>query len=144
MLPYTLTVGLALALLLPIPLRAEDAPKIDKDLEGDWRPVSSLVDGRPTRVSVTMLTIRGDVATFVFKDESYTAMLKTDATKTPRNMNFTPDKGPQKGKTNLGIYEIKEDVLSICLADLGEDRPTELSTKEGTQWMLMTFDRARK
>ncbi len=38
MLRRTLTVGLALALSLLVPLRAADAPKIDKELEGDWEP----------------------------------------------------------------------------------------------------------
>jgi hypothetical protein len=63
MLRRTLRVSLAIALFMPILLRADDAPKGDKDLEGDWELVSHVYDGKdspPAPVKDTVLTFKGD------------------------------------------------------------------------------------
>ena len=42
-----------------------------------------------------------------------------------------------------GIYELKGDELKICLSEPGGQRPGELSAKEGSKRMLITFKKAK-
>jgi len=148
MLRRTLTAS-ALAVLLLLPaalLRAADAPKGDKDLEGTWEAIACVRDGKdaPLDQRAPVATIEGDHLTFKIGDETRKATLKVDATKTPRTMDVVFEDGPHKGETVKVIYEVKGDELKVCHGDPGADRPTELSSKEGSGLMLMTFKRAKK
>jgi uncharacterized protein (TIGR03067 family) len=151
----------AVVLFLPTLLRADDAPKGDKDLDGVWELQSEFADGKevqcaPDRIK-SLATFQGksEVVRIIVKgtgtivvlagpfDEGYFG-LKIDATKKPKIIDVTAEEGRAKGETRLGIYEVKGDVLRICQAPSGEDRPTEFSSKEGTGWTLKTFKRAKK
>jgi uncharacterized protein (TIGR03067 family) len=147
--PRTRT-ALPLAVLLLLPaavLRADDAPKGDKDLDGDWERVSTVRDGqnRPfaDRTRQVMI-IQGDAVTMTTGKVVQTGTLQIDSGKTPKVADFVPDFGPQKGMTLPGIYEVKGDELTFCRAEPGKDRPTELSSREGSGWTLITFKRVRK
>ena len=57
---------------------------------------------------------------------------------------MTPDDGPNKGKTLVGIYEVKGDELKVCHGDPGADRPKEIASKEGSGLSLITLKRVKK
>ena len=144
----TLTAS-ALAVLLFAPaawLYAADPPKGDKDLDGEWEVVSVTHDGKPqpTDDAKPVITIKGDAVAFKAKDESHSGKIVVDASKTPKTMDFMPDDGPQKGKTLLGIYEVKGDELRLCHGEDGKDRPTELASKEGSGLTVVTCKRVKK
>src|ERR1700720_3417383 len=117
MLRRTLTVSAFVALLLlPAALLRADAPKGDKDLDGDWEMVSTVRDGKdvaPPGEGKALLTINGDSVTFKMGDMSHKGTIKVDASKTPKTLDLMPADGPQAGKTLVGIYEVKGDELRV-------------------------------
>jgi uncharacterized protein (TIGR03067 family) len=56
------------------------------------------------------------------------------------NMKF--DAGPEKGNTNLGIYELSGDTWKICLSTRGEVRPAEFSAPVGSGFVFETLTRS--
>jgi uncharacterized protein (TIGR03067 family) len=66
-----------------------------------------------------------------------------DPTSKPKNLDFLIATGPDKGKTCLGIYEIKENCRKLCYASPGKDRPTEFSSKPGSGHTLVIFKREK-
>ena len=148
MLRRTLT-ATALALLPFLPaalLRADDAPKGDKDLDGSWELVSTVRDGKemPPQDKKFVLTIKGESVTVKVGEDSHEATIKADPSKTPKALDLTFGDGPQKGKTAKAIYEVKGDELRVCHGDPDADRPTELASKEGSGLMLATLKRVKK
>jgi len=138
----------AVLLLLPaVPLRAADAPAGTKELQGTWEAVASVRDGKdqpPDKGGMIVAMIEGDALTLKIGDQTRTATLKVDATKTPPTMDVLMEDGPQKGKTMKAIYQIKDDELKVCHGEPGADRPTEISSKEGSGLTVVTFKRVKK
>ena len=58
-------------------------------------------------------------------------------------MDIKGTEGPNKGKTFLAIYELKDDKLTICYDLSGEARPTEFKTKPDTKLFLVTYERKK-
>ena len=144
MLARTLT-ALALAIFLPALLRADDAPKGDKDLDGDWQLVSRTDDGKERAVpddSTFVWNIKGEAMTVSFGGQSFKATLKLGAGKEYKTMDTTVEAIAERGPA-LAIYEIKDGVLRICEADPGKDRPTAFSSKQDSNWKLLTFKRVK-
>ena len=65
-----------------------------------------------------------------------------DPTQGPMSIDLTYTEGDPKGTNSLGIYQIEGDLLTICRAAPGKDRPTEFSSKLGSGQTLMTYKRA--
>ena len=141
MLRRTLTASLAVLLLAPALLRADDAPK---DAEGEWELQSIVRDGKegPPPDPRPVITIRGNVLGFRIGDQTRNATVWVDADK--KSIDVRADEGPDKGKVRKGVYEVKGDVLRICQAGEGQDRPTEVSSKEGDGLTLITLKRVKK
>jgi uncharacterized protein (TIGR03067 family) len=137
--------ALAVLLLLPAAfLRADDPPPAaDKDLEGEWDVTAGFRNGKDTPpLERLVYTFRGGVLSGDEKPGKYA--VRADAAKTPRAIDLTPQDGPDKGKPSLGIYEVKGDVLRLCVAEQGKDRPTEFASKEGSNADLTTLKRVKK
>jgi uncharacterized protein (TIGR03067 family) len=66
-----------------------------------------------------------------------------DPTKTPKTIDFKPTDGSEKGKTFLGIYDIKQTCRKLCYAPAGKDRPTEFSSTPGSGNVLVIFQREK-
>ena len=49
--------------------------------------------------------------------------------------------GEGKGETVRGIYEFKDDTRKVCLADRGQERPTEFSSTAGGGHILAVLKR---
>ena len=60
-----------------------------------------------------------------------------------KEIDITP---PQGKKSILGIYELKDDELKLCLrhASSHKGRPTEFSTKPDTQLILLSLNKQPK
>jgi uncharacterized protein (TIGR03067 family) len=143
----TLTIGaLAVLLFLPLLLRADEAqpPKVVRDVDGEWELQSIIRDGKegPPPDPKPIITIEGDVWGFRIGDQTRTATVRVDADK--KWIDVRADEGPAKGKIRKGVYEVKDDLLRICQADEGKDRPAEVSSKEGSGLTLITLKRVKK
>jgi uncharacterized protein (TIGR03067 family) len=120
--------------------------KSDKDkLQGTWEFVSGQIGGKEPD---------GDEAdrikkhTFVFKGDKLTAKEEStytiDPGKTPKQIDLNVDVGPEAERgTWKGIYELKGDELTMCMALPNQDRPTEFTSKEGTMTFLMKLKRVK-
>jgi len=68
-----------------------------------------------------------------------------DPNKTPKeiDLNFTKGDGGAAKGIFKGIYELKDNTLTICIGS-DQVRPTELESKEGSKAILMVFERKKK
>src|SRR5437868_3307759 len=100
----------ALALLLvPLSLpRADDAPKGDKDLEGDWELTSLIRNGDQEDIGRTPLKLAAKDGVLTTNEAGvvHKATYKTDPGKSPRTIDLTPQDGDDKGKVVLGLYDV--------------------------------------
>jgi len=121
-------------------------PKDDsrQPLLGVWVGQSMEADGKPVpeetakRIRFTFkddqLIIRGNFA----DDRDGSCTYKLDAAKTPKQLEFTPEK---QDKPVLGIYELNGDVLKICMrhANSPAGRPTQMATQPDSRLILVTL-----
>jgi uncharacterized protein (TIGR03067 family) len=150
-------------------LRAADDAKKDaikeeiKKLQGTWAMVSGESDGEkltPEKVKQIPKVV------LVFADEGLSfrkyargpdappqVVLKGDFKIDPSQKLKTIDititgdinEDKDKGKIQLGIYELDGDSLKVCVAEPGDKgRPKEFSTKAGTRHMLFVLKREKR
>lgn len=135
-----LSVGLATA--------ADDKPK--KELEpfqGTWAVKAITRNGEAVpdeAVQKLSLVIKGNERVVKDGDEVKSKGTFTiDATKKPKQMDVTVTDGPLAGKTYPGVYELKDDTFTLCLTLEGDERPTDLTAKEGSGRLLQVFVKAK-
>jgi uncharacterized protein (TIGR03067 family) len=71
------------------------------------------------------------------------SIYKLDPTKRPKTIDVTFVQGPNKGKTQQGIYSLAGDTLTICGAEPGSERPTEFASRFGRSYILMVLERGK-
>jgi uncharacterized protein (TIGR03067 family) len=126
---------------------AADSPDDAKAVQGSWQPVKAELAGQPMSDAVLkIISLKlddGKYEVFVGKEPdrgTYTL----DSTTEPKGMTITGTEGPNKGKTFLAIFELKEDSLRVCYDLSGTKRPTEFKTSAGTQLYLVTYHRKKE
>ncbi len=135
----------SIVFLAPI-ARCDDDKEDKKTMEGTWLPSSAELAGEKFDDKV-LKTIK-----LVLKDDKYTVTVgevtdkgtaTLDPSKDPKTMDITGTDGPNKGKTFLCIYELKEDSLKVCYDLSGKKRPTEFATKPDSSLYLVTYKREK-
>ncbi len=127
----------------------EEAIKNDrKQIEGTWRIVALEVDGKKAAEedAKKLTVVNGSDGTWSLRSEGKEISKGTsifDPTKKPKTIDFTPTVGDDKDAKFLGIYEIGENTRKLCFAPKGKDRPTEFSSKPGSENILVTFQREK-
>jgi uncharacterized protein (TIGR03067 family) len=127
---------------------ANQAAARDKgDLPGKWVAVSIEVNGKPAppaevkqtrfEFKAGKLLVRGSRKD---DDREEAGTYKTDAAKSPKQLDFTLRK-----KTCAGIYEVKGKKLKICFENGGnlKNRPTRFATNREQELVLIVFRRER-
>jgi uncharacterized protein (TIGR03067 family) len=127
----------------PSALKQEKAEKSSK-FEGRWIVVSSTVDGDPQDVQGDKVLIaKGKIKVEEHGGEVQEGTYEADTTKKPHHIDMTPNHGKDKGKVFKGILIFEENLLKICLARPGGDRPTEASSEEGSGQILLVLEPAK-
>ena len=138
---------LAAGVLLAAARGNENTTQETKKLEGAWN-VTSVVRNRnelPAEKLTDLQTIFRD-GRFAFKqgDKTLTeGTFQLDPTKMPRTIDLTTIDADGKEKITLAIYDLTEDMLSICGAQPGEERPREFDAADGSGHTLTTFQRVK-
>lgn len=122
---------------------------IEKDhklIEGTWNVVTLEVGGNKANDedAKKVTVVNGSDGTWSVRSEGKEIVKGTSTiypTQKPRIIDFTPTEGDRKGEVHLGIYELNENTRKLCFAPPGKPRPTEFSTANGSENILVTFER---
>ena len=83
--------------------------------------------------------------TFEFNGLTEEGTIKVEPGKKPATIDLAITEGDDKGKSQVGIYKVDGDTITVCLAAPGaKDRPTEFKSTEENGHILATIKRAKK
>ncbi len=131
-------------LLLQSSVWSDTAKEERLTLDGTWLPVQAELAGQkfPDELLKTMkLTMADGKYTVKVSDVVDKGTYKLDPEAKPKAIDITGGEGPNKGKTFLAIYELKDDSLRVCYDLEGKKRPTDFKTEKDTQLFLVTYKR---
>lgn len=66
-----------------------------------------------------------------------------DASKSPMTIDMKAKGGNYDGKTLLGIFNVEGDVLTICFAEPGKERPAKFESPAGAGLVLAVAKKAK-
>jgi uncharacterized protein (TIGR03067 family) len=144
---HWLVMILVIGLLAPAGKGAEPDKDL-KALEGTWQVESAKMDGQEFSgddVADSRLVVQGDRYKQQEKDQvKEDGVIKLDPAQSPKAIDLRIMSGDDKGKTQLGIYKLDGDTLTVCLAKAGDkDRPKEFATKQGSGVLRIVFKRKK-
>jgi uncharacterized protein (TIGR03067 family) len=133
--------ALAAGVVLAAPAaRGDDAKK----LEGTWTATlwkrGGGEVGKDKVATELVLTKDGYAFPKGINRISMKGAVKLDAAK--GTIDFTPEDGPAKGKTLLGIYKVEGDTLTLCFTSAGMERPKEFKSGDRNT-VLATYERKK-
>ncbi len=135
--------------LLSIRANASQDNAAEKDLkllQGNWTMAALEVNGAevpPNKLEGTVLTVKDNQYIIKVKDKlTTTALLELDPVKTPKELNMTPQDGPNKDKLHKGIYKIEGDTFKMARGlNPDQERPSQFATWPGTNYFVVTWKR---
>lgn len=140
--------SIAVLLVLITGNAQEDNKKQNSLLEGEWTMVSGSANGQPmpaTMVKTGKRVAKDGVTTISINGQTYfKAKYQVDASTKPLSIDYQMIEGPTKGKTQLGIYELKDDTVTFCFGAPGKPRPTEFTSETGSERTLSVWKRVKK
>jgi uncharacterized protein (TIGR03067 family) len=110
-------------------------------LQGTWNIVSLEMDGQKMPGAGARIVVRGDRFTTIAMGATYEGTVAVHQTTVPKSFDLYFEEGPEKGNTNLGIYELDGDRWKICLTTRGSQRPREFAAPPGTGIALQILQR---
>jgi uncharacterized protein (TIGR03067 family) len=97
------------------------------ELEGEWSLISGIVNGEvmeeSTVVWVKRVTQGNRTTVFAGPQVIFKVEFTNDTSKSPKTIDYFNLHGPNKGRTQLGIYEFERDLLKFHVAAPGVARP---------------------
>ena len=136
-----------LVLLFPVSGWCSPDDEDSKLVQGVWLPTKAELGGEkfPEEVLKTMkLTIKDDTYTVNVGDLVDKGTIKRDTKAKPKSIDIIGSEGPNKGKTFLAIYEIKDDTMRICYDLEGKKRPTEFKTDKESKYFLVEYKKSKE
>jgi uncharacterized protein (TIGR03067 family) len=113
--------------------------------QGTWVVVLFRRDGQETpQEIVRTITRTVEGAHVVWKRDGKNfagTTLELDPRQDPKAIDVLADGGPARGKRVLGIYQIENNKLTLCMADPDRPRPREFKAEKGSGNTLMVFTR---
>ena len=99
---------------------------------------------RPSRSRPLSLIVEDDQYRTKLGARAVTSTIKVDASKAPKEIDFTFTSGDQKGKTVKGIYKVAGDDLTICrgLTEM-EARPADFAAPVDSGLLLVVWKRSK-
>ncbi|MBZ5606687.1 MAG: TIGR03067 domain-containing protein [Acidobacteriia bacterium] len=116
-------------------------------LQGCWTVIAMELDGEKTAAAMladACIEIQGDRFTSTGMGAVYQGTLLLDTSANPWRIDMKFDAGPEKGNTNLGIYELDGDTWKLCLATRGRVRPSRFASTGGSGFALEVLARGKE
>jgi len=137
---------LAAGLLLAADATDEQAAKKElKKLEGTWKIVSITREGNEQQPENVVSTVSDDKFTTKAGDRIVReGSLKIYPSQSPKGADATYTRGPDKGKTLKGIYELKGDTWKICYSAAGEERPKAFPKDTDKAYLILVLQREKR
>jgi uncharacterized protein (TIGR03067 family) len=115
------------------------------EFEGEWQMLSGVMDGKEmdaTAVQWVKRVTRGNRTIVAAGPQTMLNVEFTfDHAASPPSIDYLNLHGPSKGKRQKGIYRFEGDVLTVCTAAPGGDRPREFSSARGEGRTLTVWKR---
>ncbi len=128
--------------------RAESTQDNSKfQYDGIWKPKGAMLGGvllPPPALKAITLRIDKDKYEVTVDGEDHSDMgtFTLDETTTPKRMTIKSTAGPNKGKTFLAIYEIKNaDAMRVCYDLSGKAFPKEFKAPKDSELYLVGYRR---
>ena len=128
--------------------RAESSQDNSKfQYDGIWKPKGAMLGGvllPPPALKAITLRIDKDKYEVTVDGEDHSDMgtFTLDETTTPKRMTIKSTAGPNKGKTFLAIYEIKNaDAMRVCYDLSGKAFPKEFKAPKDSELYLVGYRR---
>jgi uncharacterized protein (TIGR03067 family) len=118
--------------------------------DGVWKPIAAVMGGvRLPQPALQAITLKISGANYEVtvegEKEPDKGTCTYDETTTPKRMTIKSTEGPNKGKTFLAIYEMKDaGSLRVCYDLSGTDFPKEFKAPKGTQLYLVGYRRPKE
>jgi uncharacterized protein (TIGR03067 family) len=119
----------------------EDSKKALEKLRGTWAIQSVTLEGTENNdAGGISLVIDGDQWSVKTDDDDKQGTLKIGMDKKLHTIDMSIAKGDDSGKKCLGIYELSDDTLKLCVSLPGEsERPTEFKAEAGSKRVLLVL-----
>ena len=114
-------------------------------LQGSWTVAALEVDGQTMPAAMladARIAITGSRFASTGMGATYEGILELDTSANPPRLDMKFDAGPEKGNTNLGIYQLDGDTWKLCLATRGTVRPANFASTPGSGFAVETLVRA--
>lgn len=121
----------------------DEAPKDEQKILGTWAVESAEVRGQKLpeeKLKVIKVTFTPEGKWSRKGDKEEEGTYKLDPAKNPKEVTITTN----ERDTELGIYKLDGDTLTVCLEANSNERPTEFATKVGSMVNLIVFKRVKK
>src|SRR5580765_896517 len=133
-------VFLLFAALMPAQERSKDL----EALQGEWKLVS--VEPMLEPGASYTVTIKGELWTIkapgILGNGAATTTIKIDPSKNPKTFDLMTKIGDKELRSQLGIYKLDGNTLTVCQTIGKADRPTEFTSSD--RHMLTVFKRNMK
>lgn len=117
----------------------------EEKLAGAWRVTGAEADGQKVpaqQVPNLKLTFENGKYRVQLGDEKpQEGTYKIDPGKKPRTIDINRTTGPEKGKKQVGIYELTDNALKICACEAGNERPTDFDTSAKPGYTVLILKR---
>ena len=113
-------------------------------LQGSWSVAAVELEGQKMAAAMlanARIAIQGNRFTSTGVGAVYKGTLEIDQSARPRQIDMKFSAGPEKGNTNLGIYQLKGDTWKMCLATRGDVRPSKFASTPGSGFAVETLTR---
>jgi uncharacterized protein (TIGR03067 family) len=103
------------------------------EMDGQTMPADSLPDAK--------VVVEGNRFTTTGMGADYKGIIELNPSIRPHRFDLRFTTGPEKGNTNLGIYQLKGGIWKICIATRGALRPSKFVSSPGSGIAVETLAR---
>src|SRR5436309_525040 len=97
-------------------------------MQGTWVLIRSEFNGADsTREGIKIIISESEISHEYRGQILAKGSIKSDPTKDPKTLDLISLTSSGKSEASLGIYQMKEDILKMCLSPPGQSRPVEFS-----------------